>query len=70
MVLKPLEYKEFQYVLAMSQLYEVWWFYFSVCCKADGNSSLRKNWKESSSSIISTEVSFDNNSNVKTFNVN
>ena len=40
------------------------------CCKVDGNSALWEISKEPSSSTISTEASFDDDSNEKTVNVN
>ena len=46
------------------------WFCFSVCFKGvtymgDGNSASGENWKEPSSSAISTEASFNGDSNEK-----
>ena len=44
------------------------WFYFSV--KGDLNSALGENSKEPSSSTISTETLFNEDSNKETLNVN
>ena len=41
-----------------------------VCCKVGMNSALGENSKELSSSTISTEATFDDDSNEKTFDVN
>ena len=59
----------FNMFLAMWQLCKVWWFYFSVCCNIDVNSALGENSKKSLSSAISTEASFDDDSNEKSLNV-
>ena len=45
-------------------------FYFSVCCNIDVNSALGENAKEPSSSKMSTEAPFNDDSHEKTLNVN
>ena len=57
-------------LLALWDLCEVRWFYFSVCCKVNVNPALGENSKEPSSWTISTEASFNDDSNEKTLNVN
>ena len=49
--------------LIMCQLFEVRSFSFSAHCKVDVNSALGENSKKSSSPAISTEASFDDDSN-------
>ena len=44
---------------------KVMWTY-----KGDANSALGENWKELSSSAISPEASFNDNSNEETLNIN
>ena len=55
--------------LTMWQLCELQWFYLSVCYKADVNSTLRKDSKEPLSWTISTEASFNDDSNEKTLDI-
>ena len=69
--------KSFNMFLTLEQLCEVRWSCFSVCCKgdvnveSDVNSASGENWKEPSSSKISTEASFNRlDSNGENLNAN
>ena len=62
--------QSFHIFLTLRKLCQVRSFYFSVCWKVDVNSALRENSKKPSASTISTEASFNNDSNEKTLNVN
>ena len=55
--------KIFNMFLILKQFCKARWYCFSVCCKGDVNSISEENSKETSWSTISTEVSFNSDSN-------